>query len=245
MLDFSRITHLTFDCYGTLIDWETGILNEMVPMLARYTVTASEETILQLYTEYEAEEERRPYRPYREILTTVSARMAEHFAVEPTGSDRTALADSVGKWPAFPDTVDALQRLKAHFKLVILSNIDDDLFAQTARHLYVEFDDVITAQQVRSYKPGKAHFEIALERLGAPRESVLHVAQSLYHDHVPAKEMGFSTVWIDRPSRLPHTGLSLPAAVQPDLTFTDLVSLADTVEQQADALDHSVDGRAT
>jgi 2-haloacid dehalogenase len=203
-------------------------------MLARYGVTAPEEEILRLYAQFEAEEERGEYRPYREILTAVSARIAAHCGVTPTGSDRTALSASVGKWPAFPDTVEALQRLKSRFKLVILSNIDDDLLAQTMRYLYVEFDEVITAQQVRSYKPGKAHFETALTRLGAPRESVLHVAQSLYHDHVPAKEMGFATVWIDRPSRLPHTGLSLPVEVQPDLVFTDLVSLADLIEHQAE-----------
>jgi len=231
MFDFSKTTHLTFDCYGTLIDWESGILGEMVPMLARYEITTPDEAILRLYAELEAEEERGPYRPYREILISVSAKIAAHFGVELVGSDRSSLPDSVGKWPVFADTVDALQRLKVRFKLVILSNIDDDMFAQTARHLYVEFDEVITAQQVRSYKPGKAHFETALLRLGAPRESILHVAQSLYHDHVPAKEMEFSTAWIDRPSKLPHTGLSIPAFVEPDLTFTDLVSLADAVEK--------------
>jgi 2-haloacid dehalogenase len=112
---------------------------------------------------------------------------------------------------------------------VIVSNVDDDLFARTAARLLVPFYEVITAQQVRSYKPGRAHFDEVLRRTGATPATVLHVAQSLFHDHVPAQAMGFPTVWVNRPSRLPNTGLTPPGAenVAPDLETPDLASLAD------------------
>ena len=122
-----------------------------------------------------------------------------------------------------------MKELKSRFNLVILSNIDDDLFAQTNRLLGVDFDAVITAEQVRSYKPNKAHFEAALNRLGVDRLRILHVAQSLFHDHVPAKQMGFSSIWINRPSRLPNAGLSPPADAAPDLQLPDLRSLVDLI----------------
>lgn len=223
---FDPISHLTFDCYGTLIDWETGILQAMMPLLARKGVTAEEEQVLRLYVEFEADEEAGEYRPYRAVLKNVAGRIAAQFGVELSAEERTALPSSVGNWPPFPDTVPALRQLQSRFKLVILSNIDDALFAQSNVLLGVEFDQVITAEQLRSYKPRKAHFEAALSRLAVPQGHILHVAQSLYHDHIPAKEMGFSTVWINRPSRLTGTGLSPTAAVCPDVELPDLQSLA-------------------
>jgi 2-haloacid dehalogenase len=226
-LDFQRFTHLTFDCYGTLIDWETGILTALRAIVGRHGVIADEEQILRLYTQYEAQQESGEYRPYRKVLEEVTEGIASELGFAPTPQDRAALADSVGLWPPFPDTVAALVRLKARYKLVILSNIDDTLFAATQQWLKVPFDVVITAQQVRSYKPARAHFQTAVQRLGAQPEQILHVAQSLYHDHVPAKALGFSTVWVNRPSRLTGTGLALPAHVIPDLEVPDLESLAD------------------
>ena len=249
-MDFERFTHLTFDCYGTLIDWETGILEALMPLMARsagtftekhlpHSVTEpndgrsmgesgapTEEQVLRLYTRFEAEEEAGDYKPYRIVLENISVRIAAERGVELSEADRAALPNSVGQWPPFPDSVAALKELKSRFKLVILSNIDDALFAQSNPHLGVEFDEIITAEQLRSYKPRKAHFEAALARLDVPRGQILHVAQSLHHDHVPAKEMGFSTVWINRPSRLTGTGLAPPANVRPDLELPDLRSLA-------------------
>ena len=136
----------------------------------------------------------------------------------------------MGTWPPFDDTIDALAKLKTRYALVILSNIDDAMFTQTAVRLEVEFDEVVTAQQVGSYKPSAENFRHALRRLDVPVSNVLHVAQSLYHDHVPAKTLGFTTVWVNRTSRCPGTGVSLPAAVRPDLEVPDLQGLVTAME---------------
>jgi len=224
-MNFERFTHLTFDCYGTLIDWETGILDVLMPRLACKGAAATEEEVLRLYTRFEADEEAGDYKPYRVVLEEVAGRIAAEFGVELSPEERLALPRSVGQWPPFHDTVAALKQLKTRFKLVILSNIDDALFAPSNTLLRVSFEEIITAEQLRSYKPRKAHFEAALSRLAVPKEQILHVAQSLFHDHVPAKELGFSSVWINRPSRLPGTGLSPSANVRPDLELADLQSL--------------------
>jgi 2-haloacid dehalogenase len=226
MVDLGKFTHLTFDCYGTLIDWETGILTAVGPTLNHHGIAAKEDELLRLYAKYEAEHEAAPYVPYRDVLRSVMTDLAAELGFTPTDSDLSALADSVGQWPPFSDTVEALERLKRRFKLVILSNIDDAMFAETSKRLGIEFDDVITAQQVRSYKPAPAHFHCALERLGVQQEQILHVAQSLFHDHVPAKALGLTTVWVNRGSRRPGTGVALPAEASPDLELPDLRSLA-------------------
>jgi 2-haloacid dehalogenase len=211
MIDWGRITHLTFDCYGTLIDWESGILSALAPALAAHGVTGADEAeLLRSYARHEAAAEAGPYLPYRDVLRSCLDGLGRNFAFTPTAAERDAFADSAGDWPPFADTVDALRRLHTRFKLVIVSNIDDDLFARTARLLEVPFDEVVTAQQVGSYKPARGHFDAALARTGAPVGSVLHVAQSLYHDHVPAKALGFTTCWANRASRLPGVGVAPP-----------------------------------
>lgn len=233
MIDFARFTHLTFDCYGTLVNWEQGILDAVRPVLRRHQVSVSDETVLRLYTRLEAEQESGSYKPYRDVLRGVMSSLAAELRFPADVGDLDALPDSVGLWPPFADTVAALRRLAARYKLVILSNIDDALFARTALHLQVQFADIITAQQVGSYKPSPENFRFALNRLGVPASQVLHVAQSLYHDHVPAKRLGFTTVWVNRPSRLTGTGLALQAEVKPDLEVADLEGLADMVEAGA------------
>lgn len=226
MIDFARFTHLTFDCYGTLIDWEQGILNALQPLLQRHGVKAFPETLLRLFTKLEAEQESGRYRPYREVLRNVLAGMACELNATLSDAELNHLPDSVGSWPPFADTVAALHQLSSRFQLVILSNIDDSLFARTAPKLGVTFAEVITAEQIGAYKPSPENFRGALTRLGVPASQVLHVAQSLYHDHVPAQQLGFTTVWVNRPSRLPGTGLALPANVRPDLEVPDLKTLA-------------------
>ena len=226
MIAFEKFTHITFDCYGTLIDWETGILNAMLPVLRRHDVTVDEGQLLQFYAAHEAAEEAGPDQRYRDVLRGVVARFGDQLGFVASESDRDALADSVGTWPPFGDSVEALGRLKQRYRLVILSNIDDDMFRHTAGLLEVPFDEVITAQQVGSYKPSLNNFRHALDRLGVPRESILHVAQSLYHDHVPAKELGFTTVWVNRASRCPRLGVAPPANASPDLEVPDMRSLA-------------------
>lgn len=224
-MDFGRFTHLTFDCYGTLIDWEAGTLNAIGPVLVRHGVSVPEVEILQEYVRLEAELEAGPYQPYHQVLRGVVAGMGAAFGFAPTEEDREALPASVGEWPPFADTVDALRRLQSRYRLVILSNIDDALFAATQARLGIDFDAVITAEQVGSYKPDLNNFRTALARLGTPPGQVLHVAQSLYHDHAPARSLGISGVWVNRPSRLGESGLALPAAVTPDLEVPDLASL--------------------
>ncbi len=227
MVHFEHFTHLTFDCYGTLIDWETGILTAVMPVLARRGIAAEAEQLLQLYVKYEAEQEAGPYKPYRDVLQGVIAGIGGELGFVPTAAELRALPDSVGHWPPFADTVAALRRLQTRYKLVIISNIDDVMFAETNKLLQVVFDDIITAQQVGSYKPALQNFHFALARLGVPLQHVLHVAQGLYHDHVPAKALGLTTVWVNRPSKLPGTGLALPVQVSPDLEVPDLQSLVD------------------
>lgn len=232
MLDFSQYRVLTFDCYGTLIDWERGILNALRPVLDRHDISMTDDESLELFGELESAAERGPYLAYHKVLTVVLAGFAERLGFSLADNERLALADSVGDWPPFPDTVEGLQSLARHYQLVILSNIDDALFAGSAKHLKTEFADVITAQQAGSYKPNRRNFEIALERVGVPKEQVLHVAQSLFHDIEPANAIGLTTVWVNRRHDRPGSGATPEASAQPDLEVPDLRTLARLVDEQ-------------
>jgi len=225
MRELDGITHLTFDCYGTLIDWETGILRALRSLFESHGVAAAPDAILRLYVAHEARVEGLVWRPYRDILRDVTDAIAQDLGVRLSISERNLLPETIGSWPPFEDTIAALRRLKERFRLAILSNVDNALFTETAKQLQVAFDDIITAEEVRSYKPGEAHFREAPRRLNVPVTRILHVAQSLYHDHVPAKRLGFRTVWVKRPSRLTGTGLAPTASVQPDLIVPDLAKL--------------------
>lgn len=226
-LDFSQFTWLSFDCYGTLIDWETGIVGALRPLLAAAGRNVSADGILELYAALEAREESGPYLPYREILTNVTRRMAARLVIPLDDRQATALADTIGVWPPFPDSVDALRRLKSRYKLAVISNVDDDLFASTSKLLGDPFDAVVTAQQARSYKPSENNFRTALERIGEPVEKILHCAQSLYHDVVPARRLGFSTVWVDRRAGRHGQGAAPTVTAEPDLRVTSMAALAD------------------
>lgn len=226
MLDFERFTTLTFDCYGTLIDWETGILTALRPVLARHGATLTDDQALELFGELESEAEAGPYLPYREVLAVVMDGIGARLGYTPTREERMALAESVGDWPAFPDTVTALNALATRYRLVILSNIDDELFALSARRLQVAFAEVITAQQVGSYKPNPRNFQVLLERLDRPRQELLHVAQSLFHDIAPANAAGLTTVWVNRRHNRAGFGATPPQTVQPALEVPDLRTLA-------------------
>ena len=216
------ITHLTFDCYGTLIDWEKGILAAVAPLFERVGRAVPAEAILRSFVAHEARLEAGSWKPYREILRAVLIEMAAELNLSLLRSESNLLSDLLPHWPPFPDTLSSLQSLSKRFRLVILSNTDDALFAETQKRLGVRFDEIITAEQVKCYKPGKAHFQEALGRLNVPVSRVLHVAQSLYHDHVPAQELGFRTAWINRPSLLTGTGLAPSVEVKPDLIFANL-----------------------
>jgi 2-haloacid dehalogenase len=226
-LDYDRFEALTFDCYGTLIDWEAGILAALRRVLAPRGVDRPDDDLLEAYAAIEAAAEAGPYRTYREILGEGARGVAADAGVEPTAAEVAAFADSVGDWPAFGDSMAALRRLHARYRLGVITNCDDDLFARSAARLGTDFDWVVTAQQARSYKPAERNFEIALDRIGLPRERILHVAQSLYHDHVTAKRLGLSTVWIDRRRGRPGSGATPAADATPDATYPDMASFAD------------------
>lgn len=225
-MNTNGISYISFDCYGTLIDWETGILSEALPRLAASggrNVDPLE--VLRAYAKHEVAIESGPFRLYREVLQETFSRIGTDLGVR---LDHKACADfaaGLANWPPFPDTIDALAQLASKYRLVILSNVDDDLFEHTARRLGTPFQAVITAQQVHSYKPALGHFERARKRLDLTPANWLHVAQSLYHDHVPAKSLGLRTVWVDRPSRLPRTGLAPPSNAIPDERTTTLAEV--------------------
>lgn len=225
-IEFEAFDALTFDCYGTLIDWEAGLLAAFRPILAAHDVVIDDEDLLTRYARYEATAEAGSYLTYREILATGLAGIAAETRFAPEPADVDAFAGSVVDWPAFPDSGSALARLARRFRLGVITNCDDDLFAASQRRLGVEFDWVVTAQQARAYKPSERPFQLAFDRLGLPRERILHVAQSLFHDHVPAKRLGLTTVWIDRRHDRPGSGATPPAEAAPDARFVDMASFA-------------------
>ena len=226
MLDFKRFAALSFDCYGTLIDWERGILGALEPVLRRHGLTPAGDELLGMYAAAEVEAEAGPFVPYRDVLRQVMMHLAAALAFRPSPGELDCLVRSLPDWPPFPDTVAALRALQARYRLAIVSNIDDDLFAATRRRLGVEFDLVTTAEQVRSYKPAPAHFTRTLERLGVGPDRLLHVAQSLFHDIAPAQRLGLKTVWVNRRAGRRGPGATPPGRAQPDLEVPDLASLA-------------------
>lgn len=225
-MDFSRFTTLTFDCYGTLIEWEAGILPALRALLSAHDCTQPDATLLELYGEFEAEAESGPYQNYRNVLEAVVRQFGARLGFRPSAAELRLLHASVPSWPPFADTREALQRLQERFRLAIISNIDDDLFAETRKLLRVEFDAVITAEQAQSYKPSTNNFKLALNRLRVAPERLLHVGQSMYHDVIPAQSLGIATVWVNRKSARPGVGAVRPAVGKPDLEVPDLETLA-------------------
>lgn len=229
-MDFERFDTLTFDCYGTLVDWESGILGALRPLLEGRDLRPSDDDILEAYGAIESGVQQGEFLAYAEVLRRVMDGFAERYGFALQGREREALVQSIGDWPVFPDTREALATLNERFRLVVVSNIDDDLFARTAPGLGVPMDDVVTALQVRSYKPAPVHWERMLERTGAAKERVLHVAQSLFHDIAPARALGFSTVWVNRRSGRSGSGATPLARARPDLEVPDLATLVRLID---------------
>src|SRR3984957_11286148 len=227
MLDFTRFEIVTFDCYGTLIDWETGILTALHRILSAHGKEIDDATILKLYGDFEQLSEQDPFHPYREVLQSVVRRFGAELGFTPAAEETRSLPDSLARWKPWPDTVAALRQLKSRFRLAILSNVDDDLFAATRPQLEVEFDEIVTAQQARAYKPSLKLLELALSRIHAPAHRVLHVGQSIYHDVIPAQALGLATVWVNRPSARPGAGAVKTAHAEPDLEVSSLAELAE------------------
>jgi 2-haloacid dehalogenase len=225
-IDGADYTVVTFDCYGTLIDWETGILEALRPVFDALGLEVDDDTALELYGEIEPVVQEGEFKLYADVLRGVMDGIAERLGFVLADGERDALVDSIGDWPAFSDTAESLDALKRRFKLYVLSNIDDELFARTAPNLGVELDGVITAQQVQSYKPAPGHFERLLEQTGVRPHRVLHIAQSLFHDVQTARSMGFGTVWVNRRGDRPGGGATPPSDARPDLEVRDLATLA-------------------
>lgn len=227
MLDFSRFRIITFDCYGTLIDWEAGILAAVQPILLAHGALITNVDILQLYGELEAEAESGEYRSYRDVLRQVVRGFGKRLGFQATTSEQNSLPESMQTWEPFPDTLAALARLKSRLRVGIISNVDDDLFAATSRKLKIDFDLVVTAAQARAYKPSAEIFKLAEMKIGVERGEWLHAGQSIYHDVVPARALGVATVWVNRPSVRPNVGAVRQASAQPDVEVRSLAELAE------------------
>jgi 2-haloalkanoic acid dehalogenase type II len=223
---------LTFDCYGTLIDWESGMVGALRPLLGKANRQLSRDEILEAHARHEASQQiTTPTKRYSELLAVVYKRLAEEWGAAVSWDECLAYGRSIKDWPAFPDSADALTYLKQHCKLVILSNVDNESFAHSKRKLGVEFDAVFTAEDIGSYKPSPRNFEYMLEKLslrGIKKGEILHTAESLFHDHGPANQFGLASCWIHRrheqggfgatmnPEKAPHT----------DFRFTSMAEMA-------------------
>lgn len=205
-MKLSDYSVLTFDCYGTLIDWEGGIWQGLQSLLeANPHARVSRDSALRQFAVFEtAQQQATPAMLYPDVLTLVHAKLATHFSLQTNTALNEAFGQSVAFWPAFGDSAEALQQLQSHYKLVVLSNVHRQGFAASNKHLKIEFDAVYTAEDVGSYKPASANFDFMIERLasdfGIGRQHVLHTAQSLHHDHLPAHRAGLDRCWIDRQS---------------------------------------------
>jgi 2-haloalkanoic acid dehalogenase type II len=215
----ARFTHLTFDCYGTLIDWRTGIERELARTLG--SVSIGGPRLLAAYVDAEKSQES-TYKRYREVLRETVVSMSGVLGVTVTGAAARAFAESVPRWPAFPDTAEFLREMGSRgFKRYILSNVDNDLLEETIRRHGFEVDGFVTAEEVGSYKPSPGHWERFFRETGAKRGGLLHVAQSVYHDIIPAQEMGLATAWVNRYQE------PMPKAASPTFVTDSLAHLAD------------------
>ena len=233
-MKLSSFEVLTFDCYGTLIDWESGILQAVRRVLAAHGRELPPAEILEHFARFESTIQAGAYLTYREVLSRVVDEFGRELGFVPNPRERASLPESIARWAPFADTVDALRILASRYRLAVISNVDDDLFAFSQRRLGIGFDQVVTARQVGSYKPDARNFELALERLGRPVDAVLHVAQSLFHDIAPAKRLGFATVHVNRISPHGGSGATMPVSARPDLEVPDLRSLAEMVLEEDD-----------
>ena len=225
MLDFDRIEWISFDCYGTLVDWETGICASVSGVLESHGIMRTRAEILSLYADAEPKvQSAGDFIEYREVLRQVMALIGDELGIRCTGSELSCLADTLPHWPVFPEVPSALNALKSRHRLAVISNVDDDLFAGTAEALGVEFDAIVTSQQARSYKPDLRNFNLAASRMAVEKEAWLHVAESRYHDIAPANLLGVASVWVDRPDR--GGGTRATDAV-PDLTVANLSGLVE------------------
>jgi 2-haloalkanoic acid dehalogenase type II len=222
----AAITCLTFDCYGTLVDWESGILAAMQPILARHGVPAAPADVLSAYARAESAAEAGPYRPYREILRRTLIGLSRDLGFSPAPDEVDALVRALPTWEPFPDTLVALRALKGRVRLGVISNVDDELFAATAERLGVRFQWVVTAEQAQAYKPDPRVFELAQRRIGARPRELCHAASSAFHDLVPAGALGWTTVHVVRASGRDGPGAVPQATARATFEVPDLAAVA-------------------
>lgn len=231
-MELSDFDVLSFDCYGTLIDWETGILQSLRSCLRQTHQALSDNVILETFAAHEHDQQNRcPTMLYPDILYNVYKRLANNWKICPCNDDALKFSQSIKNWPVFADTVNALNTLKKYYKIVILSNVDNISFRASNTKLGTSFDEVLTAEDIGSYKPNIHNFEYMLAKLaslGIGANNLLHTAQSLFHDHVPAKQLGIATCWIDRKHRQEGWGATLRPSfvVQPNFHFYSLQEMA-------------------
>jgi len=222
---------LTFDCYGTLIDWESGMIEALKPLTGKLSRTLSPNEILEAHARHESSQQiQTPAMLYRELLGIVYRRLAEEWGVPVSWSECAAYGRSVKDWPAFADSAGALQYLKRHYKLVILSNVDNESFSGSNEKLKVDFDAIYTAEDIGSYKPSSRNFEYMLAKLktlGIEKDEILHTAESLFHDHGPANSFGLASCWIYRRHDREGFGATMVPAEMPktDFRFTSMAGL--------------------
>ncbi|HUG48002.1 MAG TPA: haloacid dehalogenase type II [Candidatus Limnocylindria bacterium] len=225
-LDLDGFDVLTFDCYGTLIDWESGLLAAYRQALGPLEPVG--DRLLEAHARHETRWEAGEYIPYRQVLSRTLHDVAADMgsATMPNARRTEAFALSVADWPAFPDSAAALAALAQRYRLGVITNCDDDLFEASRRRLGISFDYVVTAQRARSYKPARRNFELALQLIDRPPARILHVAQSLFHDHAPAHELGLATAWIDRRQGVEGFGATPPSSARADLSVPDMATFA-------------------
>jgi 2-haloacid dehalogenase len=230
---------LTFDCYGTLIDWESGMIEALQPLTGKASRPLKRDEILEAHARHESTQQvQTPAKPYRELLATVYRRLAEEWGVAASWAECVAYGRSISNWPAFRDTAASLQYLKRHYKLVILSNVDNESFSFSNEKLGVDFDAVYTAEDCGSYKPSKRNFDYMLAKLktlGIEKNRILHTAESLFHDHGPANELGLASCWIHRRHGQEGSGATMALTPAPRYDFR-FESLADMVKAHQEAL---------
>jgi 2-haloacid dehalogenase len=223
---------LTFDCYGTLIDWESGMIAGLQPLTSRVKPALTRNAILEAHARAESMQQRyTPAKVYRDVLAAVYKRLAEEWRVTVSWEECLTYGRSVADWPAFPDTAEALKYLKQHYKLVILSNVDNASFVASNRRLGVDFDAIYTAEDIGSYKPDPRNFDYMLEnlaRIGVERGQILHTAESMFHDHGPANKFGLASAWIYRRHADTGFGATMNPGTMPkfDFRFTSMGEMA-------------------
>lgn len=219
-------TVISFDCYGTLVDWESGILAYFSALAGAHAISVTDDAILAAYAEIEPSIQSEFYRSYRAVLREVVVRFCERFGIQPNKMELEGLSISLPSWQPFGDTVEALRVLKQQYKLAIVSNIDNDLLAATVRLLGLSFDWIITAEEICSYKPAPAHFNELLRRTGLPKCQHLHAAESLFHDIAPTNALGIPNVWVNRSQGTRGSTASRRELVRPDRVVNSLAELA-------------------